>query len=346
MTEKHVPDKESRLADVGEFGFIRRLRTRCICTAPDILKGIDDDAAAVKIKAGITLITTDMLIEGIHFNLSFTTFYQLGYKVLAVNMSDIFAMGGRPQYFLMSVGLPKTCTIEDMDNLYSGIKKIAKKYEVAVIGGDTCASKSGFVLSGTLIGNTERIIMRSGARVGDGIFVTNTLGDSAMGLMLLRKMGKKVPFEMSTKKSKIETSHSKLIKRHLMPEPAPLKMTRGVTAMIDVSDGLLIDLSHICDESRVGAFVYRDKIPLSENLKRTAGYLGMDPVKFALCGGEDYALLFTAQNDIETNAFKIGEIVKRGRFIIDSKGRKVPFKPSGYEHFKETNYKFRAPNNK
>jgi thiamine-monophosphate kinase len=339
MTKKRVSDKESRLAQLGEFGLIRRLKTRGICTAPGILKGIDDDAAAVKIKTGITLITTDMLLEGIHFNLLYTTFYQLGYKALAVNMSDIFAMGGHPQYFLMSVGLPKTCTPDDMDNLYAGIRKIAKKYGVAVIGGDTCASKSGFVLNGTLIGNTQRIILRSGARVGDGIFVTQALGDSAMGLMLLKKMNKKASFEMSNKQSKLETSRVNLMKRHLMPGPAPLNMTRGVTAMIDISDGLLIDLSHICYESRVGAAVYRDKIPLSEDLERTARTMGIDPIKCALHGGEDYALLFTAPHDIKTNAFQIGEIINRGRYIIDSKGRKVPFRAEGYEHFKKTNYK-------
>ena len=326
MTKKHVLNKKLLLSDLGEFGLIKTLQTQCIETSPEILKGIGDDAAAVKIRADKTLITTDMLLEGIHFDLSFTTFYQLGYKTLAVNISDIFAMGGKPKYFLLSIGIPKNYQSKNIHELYSGIRKIAKKFGIAVVGGDTSASRHGLVLSGTLIGEAGKIIMRSGAKEGDSIFVTNTLGDSAMGLMLLKKL--------RTKNWKLRTSQLKLIKRHLMPEPQPLKDTKKVTAMIDVSDGLLIDLTHICDESKVGAMVYIDKIPISEELAETAKKLSMDPVKFALKGGEDYVLLFTAPPGIKTNAVEIGKIIGKGRFLVDIKGKKIPFKAEGYEHFK------------
>ncbi|MEK7307994.1 MAG: thiamine-phosphate kinase [Nitrospirota bacterium] len=326
--------KKTRLAEsclplgtIGEFGLIKRLRTRHADSSPEILKGIGDDAAAVKIKSQITLITTDMLLEGIHFNLSFTTFYQLGYKTLAVNISDILAMGGKPRYFLLGLGLPATYLARDIDELYSGIMKLAKKFKVAVIGGDTCASGKGLVLSGTLLGEANGIITRSGARPGDAIFVTDTIGDSAMGLMLMKKL--------KIKNSKaLSPDIRTLIKKHLMPEPRALKKTSGITSMIDVSDGLLIDLSHICDESNAGALIYIDKIPISKGLALAAKKMGADPLEFALKGGEDYILLFTAPSDIKINAIRIGEIIKKGRFLVDARGRKIPFKAEGYEHFK------------
>jgi thiamine-monophosphate kinase len=150
-----------------------------------------------------------------------------------------------------------------------------------------------------------------------------------MGLNLLKKNARKI------RSFSPVTSHLKLMKRHLMPEPVPLKNTSGITSMIDISDGLLIDLSHICDESRVGAMIYGDKIPLSKELAATAKSMKMNPVKLAMKGGEDYALLFTAPRNIKTGAFRIGEIIKKGRLMVDAKGRKTRFKPEGYEHFKK-----------
>ena len=322
-----------RLSKIGEFGLIKNIRTRCASYPPKILKGIGDDAAAIRNKAGIMLVTTDMLVEGIHFDLSYTTFYQLGCKSLAVNISDIFAMGGRPEFFLLSLALPEAYDSRDVSELYSGIMKIARKFGVTVIGGDTCASRGGLVINGTLIGKTERIISRAGARAGDAIFVTGNLGDSAMGLMLLKKLGREKSL-FSGSQFTVHSSQLKLIRRHLMPEPKPLKETKKITSMIDVSDGLLIDLSHICEESKAGAVIYYDKIPLSNELKSTAEKVGVEPMEFALRGGEDYVLLFTAPPDIKTKAVRIGEIIKRGRFIVDKKGRKKPFRAEGYEHFR------------
>jgi len=322
-----------RLSELGEFNLINRLRSSLISTSSEVLMGIGDDAAAIKVSGNIILITSDMLIEGVHFDLSFTTFYQLGYKVLAVNLSDIFAMGGMPRYFLIDIGIPESYTLKDVDELYSGIKSLARKFAIDVIGGDTCASKHGLVLSGTLIGETDRIITRSGAKPKDGIFVTGTLGDSAIGLMLLKKMenGK---WKIRNRKFPVPGSPLRLIKKHLIPEPHPLKNTSEITSMIDISDGLLIDLSHICDESNVGAKIYVDKIPLSRALTQTAKKLGINPMDFALRGGEDYVMLFTAPPDIKTKAFRIGEIIPKGRFLVDVSGKKRHFKPEGYEHFR------------
>ncbi|KPK02935.1 MAG: hypothetical protein AMK71_00460 [Nitrospira bacterium SG8_35_4] len=322
-----------QLSEIGEFGLIKKLRRRCAPQFRDVLTGIGDDAAVVSIGSKKTLITSDMMNEGIHFDLSYTTFYQLGYKFLAVNVSDIFAMGGEPEYFIVNLGLPGTMLSENIDELYSGILKCAKKHGVTVVGGDTCASKSGLVLSGTLTGQGRKIITRSGARVGDGIFVNRSLGDSAMGLLLLRKRKKSVERFLPA------NSGMNLMKRHLMPDPAPLKNTAGVTAMIDVSDGLLRDVSHICDESRVGVVVYKDKIPLSSEMVRMAKKMKVDPFDLALKGGEDYSLLFTAPMGFKTRAFRIGEITRRGRYLIDQNGEKTVMKPEGYEHFKKKNSK-------
>ena len=319
-----------QLSKIGEFGLIKLLQTKCAACSNDVLAGIGDDAAVVKVIGNKFLITSDMMLEGVHFDLSFTTFYQLGYKFMAINISDILAMGGNPKHFLISLGIPETYKLSDIEELYSGIKKIADEFGVSVVGGDTCASKHDLTLSGTLTGSAKRIITRSGAREGDGIFVTDTLGDSAMGWHLLRKRKRKI-------RSFSPPSHRlKLMKKHLMPQPAPLKSRSKITSMIDISDGLLIDLTHICDQSRVGAIIYRDKIPVSGELEKTAKNLKKDPLKFALKGGEDYVLLFTAPRRYKTDAFKIGEIIRRGRFIVDSKGRKTTFKPEGYEHFVTT----------
>lgn len=312
-----------RLSEIGEFGLINNLKDLCKIKKRDLLAGIGDDAAVVKSQSKTFLLASDMLLEGVHFNLSFTTFYQLGHKTLAVNISDIFAMGGRPKYFLLNIGVPQQCTVENIKEIYRGLNAIAKKFGIAIVGGDTCASKKGLVLSGTLIGETGNAIMRKGAVPGDSIFVTGPLGDSAMGLELLKKI--------RTKKSEIGTS---LIKRHLMPEPEPLKRTSGVTSMIDISDGLLIDLSHICDESNVGAVIYKEMIPVSKELINAAKKLRKYPLEYALKGGEDYLLLFTSPDKIRKDAVKIGDVISRGRYLVDSEGRRERFKAEGYEHFK------------
>jgi thiamine-monophosphate kinase len=349
MTQKHISGKKELLSDIGEFGLIKTFRRRCKVSSPEVIKGIGDDSAAVNPGDGITLITSDMMLENVHFDLSFTTFYQLGFKLMTVNISDIFAMGGTPKYFLMNLGIPKSYIIGNIKELYSGVMKAAGKYGVSVIGGDTCVSLQGFLLSGTLLGEADRVVTRSGASPGDGIFVTGTLGDSAMGFSILKRLGRRGVKKLQTKKSGKAPAGSLKIKgkelsvqdvlnlanRHLMPEPEPIGKIRGITSMIDISDGLCMDLSHICDESRVGAVIYRDNIPVSRELTRVTYNLGKDPSACILHGGEDYVLLFTAMPEAKIkNAVRIGEIVRKGRFIVDGEGKKTPFRAEGYEHFK------------
>jgi len=317
-----------KLSKLGEFGLIKKLQKKNPAMSPEVLTGIGDDAAVLKVPNHKILVTSDMLIEGVHFDLSFTSFYQLGHKFLAVNISDILAMGGEPKHFLVSIGIPEDCDPGNIQELYSGINAIARKFGISIVGGDTSASKHGLILNGTLIGQAKhRTITRSGAQEGDGIFITDTVGDSAMGLFLLKS-------EKSEVRSKKVKDVRTLIKKHLMPQPVHLKDTHKVTSMIDISDGLLADLCHICDESKTGAVIYTEKIPLSAELLSVANEFGRDPLDFALKGGEDYVLLFTAPLHYRSDAPRIGEIIKKGRYIIDGSGRKTRFKAEGYEHFK------------
>lgn len=321
--------KSDKLSQIGEFGLIKTVRSQCGKTSSGVLVGIGDDAAVIARQKDKTLITSDMMIEGVHFDLSFTTFHQLGYKFLAVNISDIFAMGGTPAYFIVSLGIPPDFKVSNIKDLYSGIMKIANKHKISLIGGDTCRSDNGLILSGTLLGSAKKVITRAGARAGDSIYVTAPLGDSAMGLTLLKKRGRRIH------KFQPSSSGLKLMKTHLMPDPAPLGNISKVTSMIDLSDGLLIDLSHICDNSNVGALICRENVPLSNELKAVAVKSGIDPLNVALKGGEDYALLFTGPSNMKTGAFRIGEVLNKGRYIIDSRGNKSEFRPEGYEHFRQ-----------
>jgi len=315
-----------QLIKIGEFGLIGRIERICRQRTKDLVLGIGDDSAIIRDLSSFILITSDILIEGVHFDLRYTTLKQLGHKVLAVNISDIFAMGGRPRFFLLGIGIPGGFDSKDVEDIYRGVNALARRYGVGIIGGDTSLSRKGLLLCGTLIGESESPITRSGARVGDGIFVTGTLGDSAMGLEVLKK-GKKI-------RSSLNPYLLPLIKRHLIPKPVPLKRTNSVTSMIDISDGLLMDLGHICDASNVGAVIYKRRIPLSNELVSVARVMKKDPFDYALRGGEDYVLLFTSPSKNIKDATRIGEIVRKERYIIDEHGRKTPFKSEGYEHFK------------
>jgi len=313
------------LSNIGEFGLIKQIENICRKGGRNVLIDIGDDAAAVRTGSKTTLLCSDMLTEGVHFDLKTTSCRQLGHKILAVNLSDIFAMGGKPKYFLLNLAIPSACSANDIKDIYRGIKRLADRHGVSVVGGDTVSSKAGLVLSGTLVGETDRVISRKGARPGDSIFITGTPGDSAMGLEILKQgAGHRVK----------GTGKRALCKKHLMPEPEPIKRKKDITAMIDISDGLLADLSHICDESKAGAVINTDRIPLSDALISVCNTAKKDPLEYALKGGEDFILLFTSSAKKKKGAVRIGEIIKSGRYIIDSHGKKRRFKAEGYEHFK------------
>lgn len=324
-----------KLSNVGEFGLISTISSLCRTTESLVLLGIGDDAAVLTFKANKVLATTDMLIEGIHFDLNYTTFFQLGFKTLAVSVSDIAAMGGRPEYFFLCLGIPPFFETKWIEELYKGINALAIQTQVHVTGGDTCSARSGnFVLSGFLLGSTNKFIRRSGAQVGDTIYITNKLGDSAAGLALLQAHGKTANFDDKSFDKDRFALFEPLVRRHLMPTPRFMIDTGEITAMIDISDGLLQDLGHICEQSGTGARIYLNNIPLSDALKKASQHLNRDPLDFALNGGEDYELLFTSSASFE-NCIAIGEITNENRIMVDKNNQTIPVELNrGYDHFK------------
>jgi thiamine-monophosphate kinase len=341
-----------KLSSLGEFGLIRKIQKLSARRSPLAVIGIGDDAAALRISpASLLLATTDMLVEGIHFNLSTTDLYSLGWKSAAVNLSDIAAMGGVPRFCLTSLSIPSSVPVELILDFYRGFNSLARTHSAALVGGDTCASSDGLIISVTVLGETnkKRLITRSGAKPGDRIFVTGTLGDSAAGMELLQAGSRRQKSEVrsQTVAASFSSREEKmLIQRHLRPEPRiewgkRIASARCASAMIDISDGLSSDLGHICEQSKTGAIVHSGKVPLSAALRKAKERLRHSPLQYALSGGEDYELLFTVPPsgmkrfaELKIPATEIGTITRaRKLFIIDEEGRKKPLKPAGFDHF-------------
>ncbi len=325
-----------KLSEVGELSLLGILRKRFgRKVAPGVLAGIGDDCAVVRPAGRNLLLTTDMMVEGVHFDMRWTTPFQLGFKLVSVNVSDVYAMGGRPEFILLNFSAGRDADAVTFHRIFDGIEKAAGLYGVAVVGGDISSSER-IVLSATVTGYASRFIKRGGAKIGDLIYVTGCLGDSACGLQLLKKMRRPVELERR-KRGGFDLQWdivSPLIRRHLLPTAVePLGFARSATAMIDISDGLLIDLSRVCRESGVGAKLYEERFPISEQLKKAARYLGVDPLTFVLGGGEDYELLFTAPGNRKIDAICVGEITRSGMTIEDKKGRTRRASVKGYEHF-------------
>jgi thiamine-monophosphate kinase len=322
-----------KLAELGEFGLIDRI-SHHVAASPSVPLGIGDDAAALlPTPENLTLITSDMLLEGVHFDLSFGDPQSLGRKSLAVNLSDLAAMGAHPRHFLLSIGLPKDLPVEFMDGFTAGILEEAERFGVTLVGGDTCASRGGLVISITALGEQRagRVVKRSGARAGDLVFVTGTVGDAAAGLKELRA-GKRDGY---------------LVSRQLDPTPraaagVALAEAGLASAMIDVSDGVLSDLGHICELSSVGATIELERLPLSQPFRALAL---PDPFALALSGGEDYELLFCVPRERASEleavlegkgvgATRIGEI-REGAGIEVVRADGTLYMPSGrgFDHF-------------
>jgi thiamine-monophosphate kinase len=327
-----------RLSELGEFGLIERVQ-RATPRGRGVRLGIGDDAAWVECRRNSLLITSDLLVEGVHFDLEWTSFYALGYKALSVNLSDLAAMGGRPSYLLLSLGIPVDFRVEDMDEFYRGVRKLASQTGVALVGGDTSAAER-FFISVALVGYAPYgPVTRRGGKVGDDLYVTGTLGDSALGLEFLKK-----------RKSGNEGDEAAyLISRHRLPAARVkagtlLAQRRLARAMTDISDGLLQDLSHLCRASRVGAVVWEDSLPLSRAYRLCAGRKG---AAHALTGGEDYELLFClrerdqarlrkAHRRLGVPVTRIGRCVpaRDGIKVLTSKGDCVSFPVMGHDHFR------------
>ncbi len=337
------------LSKLGEFGLISRFQSRLKFRSSQVIQGIGDDCAVLSLNNGnYQVLTTDALVENVHFNLKTHTPEQLGWKTLAVNISDIAAMGGQPKFAVISIGIPKSFSVEFLDRFYKGLNQASQKYKVALVGGDTVASPKHLFINLALLGETikKKVFTRSGARPGDKIFVTGTLGDSALGLRILETPGKKWKGP--------EALGKKLTQRHLKPEPRVAeaawlaKSKYKVTSMVDISDGLTQDLGHILKASRAGAELWESAIPISKALAKYSLINGLPALDWALGGGEDYELLFTLRSRGVTNldtesitkvdqpVTQIGVITARkGVRLISKTGRSTVLRrPMGFNHFK------------
>jgi len=331
-----------RVAEAGEFGLIssiseliKRKCRRQSAAWKDLIIGIGDDAAAWKRAAGVELMTTDVMVEGVHFDFSYTGWRDLGWKALAANVSDINSMGGRPLYALVSLSLPGSHRVDDVLEMYEGMIELCNRCRIAIAGGNVSAADR-VVVNISLTGSAgDRLMTRSSARPGDKIALFGYPGLSAAGL------------EVLANRIEVDRKTALLLKAaHLRPVPdytAGPKLARlGVRAAIDTSDGLLADLGHICGSSRTGAALRTEKIPLHPALSR---YFGRRGLEMALGGGEDYGLLITAGRDTMKKvlaAFEppptiIGEITQGPAgdiSLLNARGKRVPHRPGGWDHFK------------
>ena len=347
----------TEISTLGEFGLIRHLTKDLKAVQPSTCKAVGDDCAVMdftnaKAKANAdqrVLMTTDMLLEGIHFNLEYVPLKHLGYKAAVVNFSDIYAMNGTPTQITVSLGVSSKFSLEDIEALYSGIRLACERYHVDIVGGDTCASMNGLTISITCLGVAKEkdIVYRNGAKLNDLICVSGNLGTAYMGLQLLERER----LANANANAPIEAFEGKeyLLERQLKPEArrdileALHKAGVKPTAMMDVSDGLSSELLHICSQSGVGCCVYEDKLPIDFEAAALAEEMNLNIVTCALNGGEDYELLFTCSlDDYEKlipidDLYIIGHITKPeyGCNLIGRNGEEITLKAQGWNAFQD-----------
>lgn len=345
-----MENKRTEIANLGEFGLIDRIASGFSIEQKGTLMGIGDDAAVIAIPEGeVLLASCDMLAEGVHFDLAYTPLHLLGYKSVAVNLSDIAAMNGIPRQILISIGISNRFSVEAVDSLYEGIRQACKDYQVDLAGGDTTSSRAGLVLSITAIGSQkpEKVVSRAGAKVGDLICVSGDLGAAYMGLQLLERE-KKVFQVNPDMQPELPEEQAYLIQRQLKAEARTDIVhelaEKGVlpSSMIDISDGLASELFHICRQSHCGVHVFEDKLPIENLTRLAASDFGLSPLTCAMNGGEDYELLFTvAQSDYEkVNQMEDVSIIgvireeTQGKSLILKSGQVVEIEAQGWTHFK------------
>lgn len=338
------------ISKLGEFGLINRLTEKIKLVNTSSVKGVGDDAAVLDYKEKQVLVTTDLLLEGIHFDLMYVPLKHLGYKSAVVNFSDIYAMNGHPKQITVSLGVSKRFTVENLEEIYSGILLACENYGVDVVGGDTSASLTGLAISITCIGEAEKekIVYRNGAKENDLICVSGNLGSAYMGLQLLER--EKIVFEGQTADAQPDfTGKEYILQRQLKPEARKDIIERlaeiGIqpTSMMDISDGLSSELIHICKQSNVGCRVYEDKIPINIQAAVMAEELNMNIVTAALNGGEDYELLFTCSIDDYEKIIEledvgiVGHITKPelGMNLVGREGEEISLKAQGWNSLEE-----------
>ncbi|MDP4761359.1 MAG: thiamine-phosphate kinase [Crocinitomicaceae bacterium] len=343
-----MSETRTDIGEIGEFGIIDRLTNGISLKNETSIFGVGDDAAVIDGGPDeFLLVSTDTLVEGVHFNLMYMPLKHLGYKAVAVNVSDICAMNGKAEQITVSIAVSNRFSLEALEELYAGIKLACLEYDVDLVGGDTTSSVSGLMIGVTAIGRVkkEEIVYRSGAKEFDLLVVSGDLGGAYMGLQLLER--EKDVFKSNPMIQPDLDGHDYIMQRQLKPEARHdiIKYLKelGVkpTAMIDVSDGLASEILHLCKSSNVGCHVYDEKLPIDAKTSMTALDFNLDPSTCALNGGEDYELLFTIkQSDFEIiqsnpNFSIIGHItnVEDGVYFVDKSGSAVTLKAQGWKHF-------------
>ena len=341
--------KRTEIATLGEFGLIRHLTEKIELKNESTVKGVGDDAAVLDYKEKQVLVTTDLLLEGIHFDLTYVPLKHLGYKSAVVNFSDIYAMNGKPKQITVSLGISKRFSVEELEEFYSGLQLACDIYGVDIVGGDTSASLTGLCISITCIGEgeKEKIVTRNGAKDTDLVCVSGDLGAAYMGLQLLER--EKRVFKGEKEFTPDFTGKEYLLERQLKPEARKdiieLLDKAGIvpTSMMDISDGLSSELLHISKQSNVGCRIYEDRIPIDYQTAAMAEQFNMNLSTAALNGGEDYELLFTVPLTVydkvsEMKGVKvIGHITRPelGNYLVGRDGGEVELKAQGWNSLNE-----------
>lgn len=343
MIEDKNPQR-TNLSDLGEFGLIKHLTKNFEINQPSTLKGIGDDAAVLDFKEKKAVISTDLLIEGVHFDLAYMPLKHLGYKSVVVNVSDIYAMNAKPTQITVSVAVSNRFPLEALEELFDGITLAAKEYNVDVVGGDTTSSQKGLIISITAIGEADEaeLTYRNGAKSNNLLVVTGDLGAAYMGLQVLER--EKQVFQVNPNNQPDLDAYTYIIERQLKPEAR--KDIRTLlhaleikpTSMIDISDGLSSEIIHLCKQSAVGCNLYEEKLPLDPQLISVCEEFNIDSTTVAINGGEDYELLFTiSMNDFDKikgnpNFTVIGHMTEQseGIHLITRASSKIPLKARGW----------------
>lgn len=340
-------EQRTEIADLGEFGLIEHLTKNAEIQNASTILGVGDDAAVIDHFGKQTVVTTDLLLEGIHFDLMYTPLKHLGYKAVVVNLSDIYAMNATPTQITMSIGISNRFSVEALNEFYEGVYFACEKYGVDLIGGDTSSSLKGFVISVTAIGEVapDQFVKRSTARKGDLICVSGDVGGAYLGLTLMERE-KKIYQENPNIQPDLEDESyivGKLLKPEARKDIIEFFASNQIipTAMMDVSDGISSEVLHICKQSNLGARVYEEKLPIADASRKAAFKFGLDPTVCALNGGEDYELIFTiAQEDhdkivLNEEISVIGYItdLEEGVKLLTKGGNQYDLKAQGWNAF-------------
>lgn len=347
-----IEDKDKQytnLSDLGEFGLIDHLTKHFEIKQKSTVKGVGDDAAVLDFKNKKVVVTTDLLVEGVHFDLSYMPLKHLGYKAVMVNLSDVYAMNAQATQITVSIAVSNRFPLEALEELYAGIQTAAKIYNIDVIGGDTTSSTKGLLISVTAIGEVaeDKVVYRNGAKPNDLLVVSGDLGGAYMGLQVLER--EKEVYKVNPKNQPDLSMYTYIIERQLKPEARKdiVKLLEDLqvmpTAMIDISDGLSSEILHICKQSNVGCDLYENKIPLDPQVISACEEFNIDSTTVALNGGEDYELLFTvAQEDYpkikaNPNLSVIGFITEKsaGMHLVTRADTKIELKAQGWKNFKD-----------